>query len=92
MTHMGVPTELKEALEMTTSMVRLSVGLEDERDLIQDLRQALETVATKRRALDSPMSQSSVTSADEWDLINETTRKLVIENRLNQAITKITKL
>lgn len=41
MTHVGVPKEMKEELGITDSLIRISVGIEDVRDLIEDLRQAL---------------------------------------------------
>jgi cystathionine beta-lyase/cystathionine gamma-synthase len=42
MTHASVPKEQREALGITNSLVRLSVGIEDVRDLIDDLKTALE--------------------------------------------------
>jgi cystathionine beta-lyase/cystathionine gamma-synthase len=42
MTHASVPKEKREALGVTDSLVRLSVGVEDVRDLIDDLKFALE--------------------------------------------------
>ncbi|HZS16666.1 MAG TPA: PLP-dependent aspartate aminotransferase family protein [Candidatus Udaeobacter sp.] len=44
MTHASVPKEQREKLGVTDSMVRLSVGVEDVRDLIDDLNSALEAV------------------------------------------------
>ncbi|MDA9151697.1 aminotransferase class I/II-fold pyridoxal phosphate-dependent enzyme [Schleiferiaceae bacterium] len=41
MTHADMPDEEKESLQLTDSMIRLSVGIEDPQDLIEDLRQAL---------------------------------------------------
>jgi cystathionine beta-lyase/cystathionine gamma-synthase len=40
-THASVPRELREAMGITEGLVRLSVGIEDIEDLIQDLDQAL---------------------------------------------------
>ncbi len=40
-THQRLPDDQKEALGITPGLVRLSVGLEDERDLRADLEQAL---------------------------------------------------
>jgi cystathionine beta-lyase/cystathionine gamma-synthase len=40
-THASVPEEIREALGITEGLVRLSVGIEDVKDLIQDLDQAL---------------------------------------------------
>ena len=44
MTHSGVPEEVRRRLGISESMVRLSVGIEDAQDLVEDLRQALEKV------------------------------------------------
>jgi cystathionine beta-lyase/cystathionine gamma-synthase len=41
MTHASVPANLRAAIGLTDSMVRISVGIEDPQDLIEDLRQAL---------------------------------------------------
>jgi methionine-gamma-lyase len=42
MTHSGVPEDVRRRLGISESMIRLSVGIEDAQDLIEDLRQALE--------------------------------------------------
>ena len=44
MTHASVPKEQREALGITDSLVRLSVGVEDLRDLIDDLQTALSAI------------------------------------------------
>jgi len=44
MTHASVPKEQREALGVTDSLVRLSVGVEDVRDLIDDLQLAFAAV------------------------------------------------
>ena len=44
MTHASVPKEQREALGVTDSLVRLSVGIEDVRDLIDDLKNAFEAI------------------------------------------------
>ena len=44
MTHADVEPEERARVGITDGLVRLSVGLEDEEDLIDDLRQALESV------------------------------------------------
>ena len=44
MTHASVPKEKREKLGVTDSLVRLSVGVEDVRDLIDDLKGALEAI------------------------------------------------
>jgi cystathionine gamma-lyase/cystathionine beta-lyase/cystathionine gamma-lyase/homocysteine desulfhydrase len=42
MTHASVPPERRAAIGLTDSLVRISAGIEDPGDLIEDLRQALE--------------------------------------------------
>ncbi len=42
MTHASVPPERRQAIGLTDDMVRISVGLEDLDDLLEDLGQALE--------------------------------------------------
>lgn len=44
MTHASVPKEQREALGVTDSLVRLSVGIEDVRDLVDDLQFAFEAI------------------------------------------------
>ncbi|WP_136799650.1 cystathionine gamma-synthase family protein [Desulfosediminicola ganghwensis] len=39
-THSGVPVDIREKVGISEGMIRLSVGLEDPDDLIEDLRQA----------------------------------------------------
>ena len=43
MTHASMPKEHREKVGITEELVRLSVGLENVDDLIEDLRQALES-------------------------------------------------
>ena len=42
MTHASMPKEHREKAGITDQLIRLSVGLENVDDLIDDLRQALE--------------------------------------------------
>jgi cystathionine beta-lyase len=42
MTHASIPSEERQKLGITDGLIRLSVGIEDETDLINDLKQALE--------------------------------------------------
>jgi cystathionine beta-lyase/cystathionine gamma-synthase len=42
MTHASVPSERRVATGLTDSLVRISVGIEDPADLIEDLRHALD--------------------------------------------------
>lgn len=41
MTHASVPEEQRKVLGITDSLIRISVGLEDVEDLIEDLKQGL---------------------------------------------------
>jgi cystathionine beta-lyase/cystathionine gamma-synthase len=45
MTHGSIPKEDRERRGVTDGLLRLSVGIEDEDDLIEDLSQALDAVA-----------------------------------------------
>jgi len=42
MTHASIPKKTREKLGVVDSLIRLSVGVEDEQDLLEDLKQALE--------------------------------------------------
>lgn len=44
MTHASVPKDLRAQLGIDDSLVRLSVGVEDAADLVEDLRQALDAL------------------------------------------------
>jgi cystathionine beta-lyase len=41
MTHASIPKEEREKTGIVDSLIRLSVGIEDKDDLIDDLRQAI---------------------------------------------------
>ena len=41
MTHASVPAERRKEIGLTDSLVRISAGIEDVNDLIEDLQQAL---------------------------------------------------
>jgi cystathionine gamma-lyase len=45
MTHASVPKEQREQLGIADNLVRISVGVEDAEDLLEDLRQALAAIA-----------------------------------------------
>ncbi len=47
MTHKSIPDERRRSSGVTDSLIRLSSGLEDTEDLIEDLRQALDEVVIK---------------------------------------------
>jgi cystathionine beta-lyase/cystathionine gamma-synthase len=42
MTHASIPKDVREAAGLRDSLLRLSVGVEDADDLLEDLQQALE--------------------------------------------------
>lgn len=44
MTHAAVPAEQRAAVGITDNLIRISVGLEDEDDLIEDLRNGLKAM------------------------------------------------
>ncbi|MEW6016242.1 MAG: PLP-dependent transferase, partial [Candidatus Zixiibacteriota bacterium] len=47
MTHASIPAEIRKARGIDDGLVRLSVGLEDVEDLIDDLKAALAAVEKK---------------------------------------------
>jgi cystathionine beta-lyase/cystathionine gamma-synthase len=50
MTHASVEPEVRRRVGIADGLIRLSVGLEDVRDLVDDLEQALATVPARRLA------------------------------------------
>lgn len=44
MTHASVPPEERERIGVTDGLVRISVGIEDLEDILEDLKQALAKV------------------------------------------------
>ena len=46
MTHASVPKNERDILGISDNLIRLSVGIEDEEDLIQDLDQALKAAVS----------------------------------------------
>jgi len=44
MTHASVPPDVRDAAGITGGLIRLSVGIEDEADLLEDLEQALHAI------------------------------------------------
>ena len=47
MTHAGVDPEHRKRINITEKMIRISVGVENATDIINDIEQALEVVETK---------------------------------------------
>ena len=50
MTHADVPPETRAAIGISDGLVRLSVGLENPRDLIADLEQAFRAAGSRSKA------------------------------------------
>ena len=44
MTHASIPKEIREKSGVVDGLIRLSVGIEDEQDLIEDLDQAINLI------------------------------------------------
>lgn len=51
MTHKSIPTEQRRAAGVADSLIRLSVGLENVGDLIVDIEQAIEKIASRKTIL-----------------------------------------
>jgi cysteine-S-conjugate beta-lyase len=49
MTHKTIPDERRRSSGVADSLIRLSTGLEDAEDLIEDLRHALDAVVVKSK-------------------------------------------
>ena len=63
MTHASMSPEARRAAGLSDGLVRYSVGIEDVKDLIADLRQALDAVAVIEPT--SPQQQESIASLEE---------------------------
>ncbi|BDZ52008.1 O-acetylhomoserine (thiol)-lyase [Frondihabitans sucicola] len=63
-THHRLPREERESAGITDGLVRLSVGLEDADDLIADLEQALDALATGSTGAKAPTGRR-ITTTDE---------------------------
>lgn len=46
MTHASVPKSQRDALGISDTLIRLSVGLEDKEDLMEDIEQALKAAVS----------------------------------------------
>ena len=44
MTHASIPKDRREEIGITDGLVRLSIGIEDADDLMEDLSQAIDSV------------------------------------------------
>lgn len=58
--HASIPKNVKHTFQLPEDLIRMSIGLEDPRDLIEDLRQGLDQVTSPRSssATVSPMRRS----------------------------------
>ena len=45
MTHASIPKDRREEIGITDGLVRLSIGIEDVDDLLEDLSQAIDSVS-----------------------------------------------
>jgi cystathionine beta-lyase/cystathionine gamma-synthase len=50
MTHASIEPDVRRAVGISDSLIRLSVGIEDAKDLIADLEQALAQVQVAKKA------------------------------------------
>ncbi|KAG9011648.1 hypothetical protein FRB93_002709 [Tulasnella sp. JGI-2019a] len=57
MTHAGIPVAEREKLGITGDLIRVSVGVEDAEDLIEDIRQSLEQAVDVSDAVTAPIKQ-----------------------------------
>jgi cystathionine beta-lyase/cystathionine gamma-synthase len=48
MTHASIPKDIREKVGITDGLIRLSVGIEDKDDLVEDIEQALEASKSDR--------------------------------------------
>ncbi len=63
MTHASIPAERRAAIGVGDGLIRLSVGIEDEADLVADLRRAFEGVAPARIDARSEESRTPASAA-----------------------------
>jgi cystathionine beta-lyase/cystathionine gamma-synthase len=64
MTHADVPPETRAAIGISDGLVRLSVGLENPRDLIADLDQAFRAAASRITGGASEIERGDACAAD----------------------------
>jgi cysteine-S-conjugate beta-lyase len=60
MTHKTIPADRRRAAGVTDGLIRLSAGLEDEEDLIDDLRQALDRLLDRAEVGSAPGAHAGV--------------------------------
>lgn len=71
MTHKTIPAEKRWAAGVSDSLIRLSAGLEDTEDLLEDLRQALDKLQKNRLlSVATPIGRDSAAHFGEKSYIN----------------------
>ncbi|MDR2191786.1 MAG: PLP-dependent aspartate aminotransferase family protein [Endomicrobium sp.] len=50
MTHASIPKEIRDKIGISEKMIRLSVGIEDKKDIAEDLEQAIKNAARRLRS------------------------------------------
>ena len=90
MTHAALPPELKRTKGIEPGGVRLSVGLEDWHDIIEDLRQALDHVDTASRGSASQRNRSGPHVSDMRDTSGSLTRRKSTGRRFKRSGARVT--
>ena len=54
MTHAAVPVEARLAIGLTDSLIRLSIGIEDTKDIVNDIKNALDASLEELQAKSEP--------------------------------------
>jgi cystathionine gamma-lyase len=68
MTHKSIPDEARELLGIGQSLIRLSAGVEEMRDLVRDVEQALEWAVAGERGYESSESGERLTPSSSSSL------------------------
>lgn len=63
MTHASVPVKDREAIGLTDSLIRLSIGIESTQDVLEDLKQALDSAQKEYDALHKKSASSTSASS-----------------------------
>ena len=75
MTHASVPEEQREKLGVTNSLVRLSVGVEDVRDLIDDVITVTENEIIAAMRLSWERAKHA--ARDAWNRVSDTVERAI---------------
>jgi hypothetical protein len=59
MTHFGMGAKARQVAGITEGLLRLSIGLEAEADLVEDLEKALSAAAASLNVSDAPVKTAS---------------------------------